>query len=75
MEVQPVTLDEGGDYFAISHVWTDGLGSTTEVGIPLFRPKGYSNCVSLRQERKLRFGSTLSVCLPKPGGDVSQLPK
>ena len=35
MEVQPVTLDEGGDYFAISHVWADGLGSTTEVGIPL----------------------------------------
>jgi hypothetical protein len=35
MDVQPVTLDEGGDYFAISHVWADGLGSTTEVGIPL----------------------------------------
>jgi hypothetical protein len=35
MKVQSVTLDEGGDYFAVSHVWADGLRSTTDVGIPL----------------------------------------
>jgi hypothetical protein len=34
-KINVVPFDVGKNYVAISHVWSDGLGSTTEVGLPL----------------------------------------
>jgi hypothetical protein len=63
MEFQPVTLDEGGDYFAISHVWADGLRSTTEVGIPLCRAQRLQQLCFSMAGKETPFWHD-SLCVP-----------
>lgn len=56
---------ERGDYFAISHVWVDGLGSEAETGLPLCQVERFSGQVHAASDCPETLFWIDSLCIPK----------
>ena len=55
LKVKAQPPNEAGNYLAVSHVWVDGLGSTTEIGMP--------ECQVRRLGKLARIASESSECV------------
>lgn len=60
-----------GDYIAISHVWADGLGGSTEIGLNLCQVERVSRlCSSLRRAPTTIYFWIDCLCIPRSDRDV-----
>ena len=65
LKVKAQSSRHPGDYFAISHVWVDGLGSTTEVGLPECQVKRLGDLAKSANESSDHAIWIDSLCIPK----------
>ena len=64
LEVVPCSAATIGEYVAISHVWVDGLGSTTEKGIPRCQALRFNKLAQTALGRQNALWWIDSVCVP-----------
>ena len=64
LEVVRLSAGKAGSYMAISHVWADGLGSTTEVGLPICQVRRLGNLVNKAADTTDALFWIDSLCIP-----------
>ena len=64
LDVVPCSISTVGEYVAISHVWVDGLGSTTENGIPRCQALRINKLAQTALGRQEATWWIDSVCIP-----------